>query len=81
VLGVPWTTLTTGDTALLADAVIAGYGIGYFGNLEEAIRRYIEIGERFEPDAGMHEMYLKYAESYQILLDRLTDLYPLLHMS
>lgn len=75
VLGIPWTTLSNGDTATIANTVIAGYGIGYHRDLQSTIEETLQSGARYEPDGDRQSIYQGYADSYKIVVDRMMDIY------
>lgn len=75
VLGIPYETLSVTDTALLAGAVIAGYGVGLYRDMAETASRFAAMEASFRPDAGRRETYRRAALRYRTALDGLTDLY------
>jgi len=75
VLGVPYQTMRNPDTPLIANAAIAGYGVGLFPDIVGAITQFTSANDSYMPDSGRHEAYRQYAHSYQTVLDDMTELY------
>jgi len=74
-LGIPYETLRVSDTALLAGAAIAGYGVGLHADLAGTAARFAVPDAEFRPDAGRHEQYRAQAGRYRIALDGMSKLY------
>lgn len=75
VLGIPVRTLRNADTALTANAVIAGYGVGLFGDLAATAESFLAFGPRVEPDPTAHDRYGRHALRYRKAVEGLADLY------
>lgn len=63
------------DSATLACAVIAGYGIGLFNSIEETIRLFVEEGKEFIANQKNVLTYTKFSEKYQKVLLNVEKLY------
>ncbi|MDQ0220735.1 hypothetical protein ELQ35_02095 [Peribacillus cavernae] len=75
VLNVPYTTLNNNDTAIVANAVIAGYGIGFYQDIPQTMNRIVRKNKRYVPKVENHHFYKQYAESYKEILESLTPIY------
>jgi len=75
VLGIPYVTLKTADTATLGCAVIAGYGVGLYGDIKKTIDAMIEKIDRIEPDIHNNMKYKAYSRVYEGLFDALGSSY------
>ncbi|MFB9278407.1 FGGY-family carbohydrate kinase [Cohnella cellulosilytica] len=75
VLGIPYETLKVNDTALIANAVIAGYGVGLYRNLGDTAQRFAVADRVYAPDAANRAVYERNAERYRIAIDGLGELY------
>ncbi|MFC3343138.1 FGGY-family carbohydrate kinase [Paenibacillus abyssi] len=75
VLNVPYTTLNNSDTATVASAVIAGYGIGFYTDIAETMNSIVKVKRKIEPNADNHKLYTPLAETYQRALEALTPIY------
>ena len=71
VLGIPIYLTEEPNAPLLGDAILASYGAGFFGSIEEAAESMVRIKKRIEPD-------LKKTEIYRYYVDRYIDTYPAL---
>jgi sugar (pentulose or hexulose) kinase len=49
------------ESGCMAVAVLAGYGTGKFGSVEQVLEKWVKIGRVFEPD---RKKYNKYQEKY-----------------
>lgn len=67
----PVVTVKVTETASLGAAMLAGYGLNFFNNLEEASEKMIQLNERYIPDKLNDVIY---SEAY----DRYINLYNLL---
>lgn len=56
-IGLPLTTLATEETAALGAAIMAGWGVGLFATLEEAVRSMVVLGKRQEPNPQRTAIY------------------------
>lgn len=75
VLGLPYETVRMADTALLAGAAIAGYGIGLHQDLAATAERQAATDDLVMPDAARHAGYQQATRRYATVLDELTALY------
>ncbi|MBB6693848.1 hypothetical protein H7B90_20835 [Cohnella xylanilytica] len=75
VLGIPVRTLRSVDSALTANAVIAGYGVGLFGDLAATAESFLAYGDVYEPEPGSRERYAAPARRYRQAVDALAALY------
>jgi len=73
VLGIPYSTLKTGDTATLGSAVTAGYGVKIYDNIKTAIDNMVKKQNEIQPGLKNHRSYIKNAEIYNDLFDSLED--------
>ena len=64
VLGLPYVQLTREEVGVLGAAIIAGYGVGIFNNMEETAKKFVSTKNRIEPNMELHEYYKNYAELY-----------------
>jgi xylulokinase len=75
VLGIPYVQVTRDEVGVLGSALIAGFGVGIFDNLEEVARSCITTKHRIEPDPKRHEYYKHFAELYIKMFDVLQPFY------
>jgi len=75
VLNVPYAKLDNNDTALLANAVIAGYGVGFYDSLSGTMERMVQTSHQVLPQSNHHTQYVTYASNYNKLLQCLTPIY------
>ncbi|MCR8633043.1 xylulokinase [Paenibacillus radicis (ex Xue et al. 2023)] len=76
VLSVPYTRLERSDTAALANAVIAGYGVGAFTRLD-VIKSFVTYSDVMTPNSVNHESYVSIAATYKVLLEHMTQFYQM----
>lgn len=63
------------DTATtLGAALLAGVGVGFYADFEDAVARTVRITRRYEPDMEAHARYRENYETYLALYDSLKDL-------
>jgi FGGY-family pentulose kinase len=74
VLGLPISLTREPNAPLLGDAILASYGAGIYGTIEEAAARMVHIRSRVEPDMGRHEEYRFYVDKYIETYPRMKDL-------
>jgi ribulose kinase len=74
VLGIPICLTMEPNAPLLGDAVLASYGAGVYGSIEEAALEMVKIKKRIEPDLKKREIYKYYADKYIETYPRLKDL-------
>jgi len=75
VLNIPYQTLHESNSALVANAVIAGYGVGLFNDLASTASRFVSVKENYAPDAQRHQIYKKFADRYPVMLEQMSSLY------
>ncbi|MCX7709212.1 MAG: FGGY family carbohydrate kinase [Clostridia bacterium] len=73
VLGIPYVQLSREEVGGLGSAIIAGYAVGIFNNMEETAKKFISTKNRIEPDMKLNEYYKNYAELY---IDMFTTMAP-----
>jgi len=71
VLGIKYSTLNASDTAVIGSAVIAGYGVKAFSNMEETVDRFIRIENQIEPNIQRHLEYKKFTGPYEKVFEAL----------
>ena len=69
VLQVPVLKLERTEGAPLGSALLAGYGVGLFDDLDEAARVWVNRSDRILPDSGKADHYRKRIKRYTYLLD------------
>jgi xylulokinase len=74
VMGIPYVQLTRDEVGGMGSAIIAGYGVGIFDNMEVAAKRFTGTKGRIEPDMKRNEYYKGFAELY---IDMFTLMNPL----
>jgi len=75
ILQVPYHNLFRSDLSTLGVAVIAGYAVGYFNDIEKTIKNIVKINLRVTPIPGEDKKYIKYIAVYRELFDSLKDIY------
>lgn len=69
--GIPCETLAVKDAAALGAAICAGVGCGLFPDLEQAVKRMVQVERRYTPDPAVHEIYedlcRRYTQAYEAL--------------
>lgn len=75
VLGIPYETLQVKDTALIANAIIAGHGVGLFPDIGCTAERFAVTERTYLPDPSKGALYGRHAARYQLAIDRLAELY------
>lgn len=75
VLNVPYTTLETRDTAIVANAVIAGFGIGFYDDIGQKMKQIVKIKKQRLPNGEQHLVYRPYVDRYQQLINQLSPIY------
>ncbi len=68
VLGIPYIPLNRENTATLGSAVVAGYGIGVYENMESIIDRIVKPQDVIKPNLDNHSKYGRYAQIYLEIL-------------
>jgi len=75
VLGIPYMTLSTSDTATLGSAILAGYGIGVFNDLASTMDNILEYSEEINFSRQNKLLYDKYVNAYELVFNSLEDFY------
>lgn len=75
VLGIPYVQLTREEVGVLGSAIIAGYGVGIYDNMEKVANSFVKTKNRIEPDMKLHEYYRNFAELYIEMFKILEPLY------
>lgn len=78
VLGIPYTTLCNNDTSHLANAAIAGFGIGLFTDLGETITNWVEVDRTTTPNSVNNQLYYQPSSNYPRLLEHMTQVQMLI---
>ncbi len=72
-LGMPVRVPVVKEATALGTAILAGYGIGLYGNIADTARKLVKIERTYEPNAERHaiyrEMYARWRQIYQNQLD------------
>jgi len=74
VLGIPIYLTAEPNAPLLGDAILASFGAGVYGSIEEAADRMVKIREKIEPDPANTERYRYYVDKYIATYPPLKDL-------
>ena len=74
VLGLPIYLTEEPNAPLLGDAILAAYGAGVYGSIEEAAACMVKIKEKIEPDMRNRGVYKYYVDKYIETYSRLKDL-------
>jgi xylulokinase len=69
VLGIPVVQLKSSGGAPMGSALIAGFGIGLFSDLNETAHAWIQTGRRFRPEVEKQEKYSLKVHRYEALVD------------
>lgn len=80
VLGLPYITLRNQETALTANALIAGFAVGSVNDLAEAAQKQAVRRNEYRPDPGLKERYAAYAARYHTAVTGLSALYEKLEL-
>jgi xylulokinase len=75
VLGIPYVQLNRDEVGGLGSAIIAGYAVGIFKNMEATAKQFIRTKNRIEPEAEVTEYYRNFAELYIEMFSILEPLY------
>jgi sugar (pentulose or hexulose) kinase len=59
----------------LGSAIIAGYGVGIFDDMESTAKRFIATKNRIEPNMERHAYYKQFAELYIDMFEMMNPLY------
>jgi xylulokinase len=72
VLGLPVVTLKREVGAPMGAALLAGYGVGLFMNIDETINKWIAFGDKVTPDLqNTNLIYKERIDTYKKLIDKL----------
>ncbi len=75
ILQIPYQNLFRSDLSTLGSAIIAGYSIGLFNNLEDILKRFVKSNIKISPIPGEDKKYIKYIEIYKELFNSLKGIY------
>ncbi len=75
VLGIPYVQLDREEVGVLGSAIIAGYGVGLFDDLNETAKRFVNTRNRIEPNMERHAYYKNYAELYKDMINTMDPIY------
>jgi len=70
VLQLPYVRLNRTEAAALGSAILAGYGVGVFDNLTDAVSRFTWPEVRYTPEPGRAAAYRRAAALYESLVAR-----------
>ena len=73
ILGIPVLIPEASIGAPFGDAILAGMGLGHFGNVNQSLRDMIRIRDRYEPDMKNHDAYREIYTIYRSLYEHLQD--------
>lgn len=71
ILGVPYVLLNREEYAVTALAVIGGYGVKLIRDYNKTINEWVKPIKRIQPNPEVHEIYKKYSNFYEKLIDKL----------
>ncbi len=72
-LQIPIVRVTRGEGAPLGAALLAGYGVGLIGDLDDAARQWIRTGDTVQPDPALATHYRLRVDRYRRLLDAMQN--------
>jgi xylulokinase len=75
VLQLPFQNLFRRDLSTLGSAVIAGYSVGLFKNIEATVKKIVKSNVKVKPVPGEDKKYAKYIEVYRDLFGVLKETY------
>ncbi len=75
VLNIPYARLKGGDTSTLGSALVAGYGVGIYGDIAAVAEKMTAVEEQICPHLDVHDQYIGYAGIYKQLFIALQDTY------
>jgi xylulokinase len=76
ILGIPFEVMETQESGCLGAAILAAYGIGIYGSIEEATMRMIRTKHTIVPDPSETEKYNKHYLLFIELYHALEPLFP-----
>ncbi|MDR1835911.1 MAG: autoinducer-2 kinase [Fusobacteriaceae bacterium] len=65
VLGIPVNVPKVKEATALGGAILAGYGVGIYGDIAKAAKELVSIENRFEPDPENHALYGEIYEKWR----------------
>jgi len=71
VLNIPYIRLDKKELAILGSAIIAGYAVEAYHDLSDTSQALINEVSRINPDVSNHQIYKKFAQHYENLLNQL----------
>jgi len=75
VLGLAYVHIDRDEVGTLGSAIVGGYAVGLFDNMETCAERFVRVIKRVEPDMKIHMQYREYAEAYADLYTQLAPVY------
>ena len=69
VLGIPVVQIQRKEGAPLGSALLAGFGVGLFSNLDRAASQWIEMGGRIQADPGKRAFYQERVARYAAFME------------
>ena len=75
ILQIPYRNLSRSDLSTLGSAIIAGYSMGLFKNLEKTLKNIIRTNIEVYPKLEADKKYLKFINVYQSLFETLKTVY------
>ncbi len=73
VLQTPIVRIERGGGAPMGAAMLAGTGVGVFSSLSAAAAKWVQVGQRFEPNSAHASHYQMRVRQYESLLESLSD--------
>ena len=75
ILQIPYRNLFRSDLSTLGSAILAGYSVGLFKDLEKTIKNFTKTSVEVWPVSGADKKYLKFIKIYKSLFDSLKTVY------
>ncbi len=75
VTGIPYVSIDRDDLTMLGDIILAGHGVGIYGDLKRASGSFFKKVKRYEPDDINHKYYQKMVGLYEGVFDKVRDIY------
>ena len=75
ILQIPYRNLFRSDLSTLGSAILAGYSVGLFKDLEKTIKNFAKTSVEVLPVSGADKKYLKFIKIYKSLFDSLKTIY------
>jgi len=73
ILGIPYVTLNREEFSIWGSAMVAGFGVGVFANLEEKAFSSVAKVSVFEPDEGLHRQYREFLPFYLETMEKMNE--------